>query len=1286
MKKFWGKFGALCLSIVLFVSLMPMHISAISIPDEHSYAIFAGKDISCSGNVINVNGNIHANRMIFYQCLDGVINGTSTSAVVRYGNSSRICTRNEIVRQNPKAMIRLDARLKELFFLDETRVQTLSQMDNNLNINENIYSQTSVLLGGNVDFNHAALGAVNKIEIGTQKVLQGYNVNANQSVLYCANGDIIIDVDNFNFNGLIYAPNGNVQITSKGNVGIHGIIIAQNVSLQGGNINLQNDISFANLIFDDMEKKDDSDTGNQENGSDGNSHDLSQEVPKDETDKEGWLDTDGDGLIDDIENEIGTDATKPDSDGDNLSDYDEVYFVGTNPLKSDSNGNDIRDDQDDLDGDGLNNLEEIKRGTFANLADTDFDGLVDGDEGDYSTDPLDTDTDDDGLWDGDEIAIGLDPCNPNTYGMPDADYTTLQCVDVNSDIFSKVNVKENAYALSIEAKVSGSLQTHISAEETGYRFAIENDSMVGLPIELTYDGCYKVDEVTLSFNIKDAYIANEICYFSDIDDEETYNPELVGIKRLQVFKYFEDDNMLLPIETYYDTERNAVITVVDEFGVYCLIDMEKWILNLSQEYADMEQASLMNLNEDSAANDFYFSMQSTQSGDIENDIDEAKESEELGTDTEENICVNKEQDYFEVNEVSMVRSDPIPCSSEGITQKDIVFVLSAAGTNEDAFNEQVKIVKEASEHMLESEYDVRISVIVHRMDEAEFLNDKEWHNSYNEIKIALDKVNYIKTNSWCNRGRAFDLLLDELEFRSTAAKYVYYATNGYSRIEDNCASQLDLCRERNVIYSEICSRNYSYFDDSFGKAVFNSIQESGGEVFRLGAGCLWDVLNHLDRAVDFPLTEFNAIVATGWKKIVLVDSLNAVNNVDTDDDSISDWEEVDVDNRLITIKWDGSVELPTIEKCLKKHQKVYVQEGLERLLCTEGVPTNVAKEVLETILQYRIMPINSDPTSKDSDRDEIVDYVDDNPLCYDYIPYEFLRYMTAGYIELSDLRRAGDGFTICMKPLGQIMNEMGNTAKDYTTFTVDGVKYEEYNGMNGNEYYFSDWFLYGFLNKRGETVYGLIKMRTCENTLNKEPGVSIPFREFDITLLDEAYNDEDLGNELENLTQMSDSVSDTENVRGYFGNASNKTNYFLADVYIELILRRDNLDGNRSFEVPDNVLPRVTERLKESTTVYNEEDNSIIISDLNNLTLEERQCLLVSRAGTISYNAWAAEIVAHAFATKIILSNNLLYNSAKKADLGSSEGGTGKEKVVEQFFAYDDSIFVVQQRGIFGDF
>ncbi len=114
-------------------------------------------------------------------------------------------------------------------------------------------------------------------------------------------------------------------------------------------------------------------------------------------------DTDGDGLTDWEEIYVyDTDPLDPDTDGDGLSDGDEVLVHDTDPLDPDT------------DGDGLSDGEEVLlHDTDPHNTDTDGDGLTDGEEvNDYGSDPTNPDTSGDGINDGRVVELGFDPTRP----------------------------------------------------------------------------------------------------------------------------------------------------------------------------------------------------------------------------------------------------------------------------------------------------------------------------------------------------------------------------------------------------------------------------------------------------------------------------------------------------------------------------------------------------------------------------------------------------------------------------------------------------------------------------------------------------------------------------------------------------------------------------------------------------------------------------------------------------------------------------------------------------------
>ncbi|MCK4675265.1 MAG: hypothetical protein KAT61_05080, partial [Gammaproteobacteria bacterium] len=155
-------------------------------------------------------------------------------------------------------------------------------------------------------------------------------------------------------------------------------------------------------------------------------------------------DTDGDGLSDYEEREIGTHPRIQDTDGDGLTDfYEEKGF--TFDAKTESQA--VRNTEspfkgtdsapvitsaivEDYDADGISDGEELTKGWIVSVGanshyvystprheDVDLDGLIDGDERIEHSDPNKSNTDEDQqeiypLNDGYEVALGLDPTDP----------------------------------------------------------------------------------------------------------------------------------------------------------------------------------------------------------------------------------------------------------------------------------------------------------------------------------------------------------------------------------------------------------------------------------------------------------------------------------------------------------------------------------------------------------------------------------------------------------------------------------------------------------------------------------------------------------------------------------------------------------------------------------------------------------------------------------------------------------------------------------------------------------
>ncbi len=267
-------------------------------------------------------------------------------------------------------------------------------------------------------------------------------------------------------------------------------------------------------------------------------------------------DLDGDGLTNYEEEIIGTDPNNPDSDGDGLSDGDEIWMF-YNPITQDSDLNGILDGDEDYDLDGLSNLQEIVYGTCPWAEDSDFDGINDYEElFVFETDPNNEDTDGDTLIDGDEIALGLDPASSSTNGILDIEKTNSFVFEAVDKQLSGFNTDDQPFEFSFDISASGLVDKYIKVIETGYKYAIEdNSTILGKSPEIIYNDQYAIESVTVRFTMKDGYNSS--------------------IDKYCVFYYWEGYNLLIPIETEYDYDTGTVYATNSMIGTYCLVDTDQ---------------------------------------------------------------------------------------------------------------------------------------------------------------------------------------------------------------------------------------------------------------------------------------------------------------------------------------------------------------------------------------------------------------------------------------------------------------------------------------------------------------------------------------------------------------------------------------------------------------------------------------------------------------------------------------------------------------------------------------
>lgn len=248
-----------------------------------------------------------------------------------------------------------------------------------------------------------------------------------------------------------------------------------------------------------------------------------------------------------------------DTDGDGLTDYEELNITLTDPEIADTDGNGIIDSKEDPDGDGINNRDEIDLGTDPLNSDSDRDNLTDSDElNQYHTDPLLEDTDGDGLTDYDDVKLGFSPLLKDTdgNGIIDSEERVYQTVTERL----KNPKKEGVTAVSVSLSIKGNAEKRVGIEDM-YDFDKLSSGVVGLigvPVEICCDTDFQQADITFHYDVN---------VLGDTKEED-----------LSIMWYDEANNwyQILDEDSVIDTANHTVTYTTTHFSTYMLVDGILW--------------------------------------------------------------------------------------------------------------------------------------------------------------------------------------------------------------------------------------------------------------------------------------------------------------------------------------------------------------------------------------------------------------------------------------------------------------------------------------------------------------------------------------------------------------------------------------------------------------------------------------------------------------------------------------------------------------------------------------
>ncbi len=201
-------------------------------------------------------------------------------------------------------------------------------------------------------------------------------------------------------------------------------------------------------------------------------------------------DSDGDGILDDVELREGLDPNNP------------------------------TDALEDFDRDGLSNLREVNAGTQLRVADTDGDTLKDGEEANagadgFVTSPLLPDTDADGLRDALEVETGSDPTNASSYNLAAA-LTRIEATPPAFTLIVNTFQPEAFTQLNVIGRLRDGFSIDLTSTSRGTNYSSSNVNVLnfGLPDGRVYAGSQGTANVTVSNSGFTALVAGSVRSFT----------------------------------------------------------------------------------------------------------------------------------------------------------------------------------------------------------------------------------------------------------------------------------------------------------------------------------------------------------------------------------------------------------------------------------------------------------------------------------------------------------------------------------------------------------------------------------------------------------------------------------------------------------------------------------------------------------------------------------------------------------------------------------------------------
>ena len=613
--------SAVALSVGLLGSI-PASADDSTIGYKYTLFAYSSEEGAISSSAANfcVNGNI-------------ATNGTISAGQNFNVNGEKKEHANETMPDLSKA-------INEKFFAENVDVKAENYAKNETNIEVKVPTDVKgkAELNGNIKL-AAGVKAMGDI------LLSGGVLNNDNTVLFSENGSININSENVSLTGLIYAPKGNIVIESK-NLNLNSVVmIANKITLNAPNININSNAEMAKFVQEAIDK-------NNNNGSGGEEDPVTDpviyaygeyNVETKSVDIEWYSNVTGEFAV--LESLNGTDYSVVSKVSNDTkcsikvtSDFIKKYFkvatikdgktIESIPFSIVNANGKYTTELLDTDKDGLADLYEEMLGTDKTVPDTDKDGLTDYEEAYItSTDPTkydsvtegvsdaDADNDKDGLTNKREIELKTDPNSDDTDSdtLKDGDEVSKYNTDpikrdtdgdeLEDDDELKFNFDPNKKDTDNNGIIDGK-----EKHQQSYDFVPDNKEQAVTKVSVSMSASGNIEKTTTVESImnKDVLCSNVVGLVGEpfsIESESSFDKATITFTvdktklgetefdNLMFLWYDRENDNFVELETSHNAVNSTVSIETTHFSDYMIVDSEKWWNNWREINNDIQKYS-----------------------------------------------------------------------------------------------------------------------------------------------------------------------------------------------------------------------------------------------------------------------------------------------------------------------------------------------------------------------------------------------------------------------------------------------------------------------------------------------------------------------------------------------------------------------------------------------------------------------------------------------------------------------------------------------------------------------